>query len=267
MPTTKENISDWAIRIGRISMEIGHQLNHAKVQGFSKYMLGLTSRTAIILQDIHFLLKDNPNSQLTSSFILFRCLLDDFITLLYFQSGNFNEEELIAHTAEAHRQWFKMQDESKSINDIYFGGENKTIANADYILQKKTEFINNPVNDVYFVNKQLFKFKPFSTTAKIIADLPSRFTKEKFPIAIANVHAYVLWKLLSKYVHYSLWSYQLETSPASRVIEIDQLKEILGYCYKTVQMTSDYLNKAGLKHEFRDTSNVYANIFDGIKQA
>lgn len=63
MEATKEQISDWSIRLGRISMDIGQQLHKSKVSGFSKYLLGLTSRQAIILQDIHFISKDNPESQ------------------------------------------------------------------------------------------------------------------------------------------------------------------------------------------------------------
>ena len=80
-----------------------------------------------------------------------------------------------------------------------------------------------------------------------------------------NMHAYVIWKLLSNYVHYSLFTYQLETSAESRKIEIQQCQEILSYCFKELFIISDYLNDSGLKHEFRDPTNVHAEIFEGFQ--
>ena len=260
MEITKEHIVDWSIRLGRIAMDIGHQLHGSKVSGFSKYLLGLTSRQATILQDIHFILRDNPESQLTSAFILFRCLLDDFITVLFFKAGNFNEEELICHTAEAERQKFKMYDESKYINERYFERRNENLANQEYIDSKKVELTSNPDNDILFADKEQFRFKRALTVADMIAEIPERNSV----LAKPNVHAFVIWKLLSNYVHYSLFNYHLETSSESRKIEISQCQEILSYCFKCLSIISDQLNDMGFKHDFRDPSHVHKEIFAGF---
>lgn len=260
MEITKDHIADWSIRLGRISMDIGHQLHGANVSGFSKYLLGLTSRQAIILQDIHFILRDNPETQLTSAFILFRCLLDDFITVLYFKSGNFNEEELICHTAEAEFQKFKMYHESKAINEAHFEGKNEHLANQEYIDSKIKEFKGSSENDMLFASKDQFKFKRAPTVAQMVAEIPERNSV----LAKPNVHAFVIWKLLSNYVHYSLFNYQLETSSESRKIEIHQCQEILSYCFKCLSIISDQLNDMGFKQDFRDPTHVHKEIFAGF---
>lgn len=260
MEVTKEHIADWSIRLARIAMDIGHQLNNSKVSGFSKYFLGLTSRQAIILQDIHFILTDNPESQLTSAFILFRCLLDDFITVLYFETGKFNGEELICHTAEAERQKFKMYNESKEINEKYFDSKNEFLADQSYINAKVSDFISNSDNDILFENKEQMKFKRAPSVADMIKEIPTR----NFALAKPNVHAFVIWKLLSNYVHYSLFNYQLETSKESRIIEIQQSQEILSYCFKCLSIISDQLNDMGFKHDFRDPTHVHKEIFAGF---
>ena len=260
MDVTKEQIADWSIRLGRIAMDTGQQLNKSKVSGFSKYLLGLTSRQAIILQDIHFILKDNPESQLTSAFILFRCLLEDFITVLYFKTGKFNEEELVCHTAEAERQKFKMYSESKEINENFFEGKNEFLANQEYIDSKIKVFNDNSDNDILLLNKAQFKFKRAPSVTEMISKIPER----DIVLAKPNTHAFVIWKLLSTYVHYSLFNYQLETSPESRKIEINQCQEILSYCFKCLSIISDQLNDMGFKNDFRDSSHVHKEIFAGF---
>jgi Family of unknown function (DUF5677) len=260
MDVTKEQIADWSIRLGRIAIDIGQQLNKSQVSGFSKYLLGLTSRQAIILQDIHFILKDNQESQLTSAFILFRCLLEDFITVLYFETGKFNNEELACHTAEAERQKFKMYSESKEINENFFEGKNEFLANQEYIDSEIKDFKSNTDNDILLVDKAKFKFKRAPSVTDMIAKIPER----NVVLAKPNIHAFVIWKLLSTYVHYSLFNYQLETSPEIRKIEINQCQEILSYCFKCLSIVSDQLNVMGFKHDFRDPSHVYKEIFSGF---
>jgi len=273
----QRQIADWAIRIGRISMEIGRQLHGAKVEGYSKFLLGLSSRHAIILQDIHFILRDNPASQLTSCFILFRSLMDDFLTLLYFEAGNFNPEDLNKHAAESEKHWFKMYDQSREINEEHFGYANPDLATQQFVDQQKANFAALPGNDILFEDKAQFKFKKFPTTADQVKEMVKRYLDETGKsdeqkqtdkkIAKANVHAYVIWMLLSKYVHYSYRSYQLETSKETRQTEIEQMGEILMYCFKAVHIISHRLNQMGFAHKFNDASNVYGEIFKGAQEA
>lgn len=197
---------------------------------------------------------------MTSLFILFRCLLEDFITLLYFKTGQFSEEELICHTAEAERQKFRMHSESKEINMNFFEGKNEFLPNQEYIDSEINNFKDNPDNDVLFMDKSQFKFKKSPSITEMISKIPERNIK----LARPNVHAFVIWKLLSTYVHYSLFNYQLETSPESRKIEIHQCQEILSYCFKCLSIISDQLNDMGFKNEFRDPTDVHKEIFEGF---
>ncbi len=114
---------------------------------------------------------------------------------------------------------------------------------------------------MYFKDVKRRMFKGFPSTADIVRSLPRSL------VSAANAHSLILWKLLSNYVHYSAFTQQLENTPASREIEINQLQEVLSYVYKALAMSSMILNKWGLKHDFRDPTNLKDELMADYKSA
>jgi hypothetical protein len=257
----KESIANYADRLGHIAFDIGQQLHKSKVTLKEKYFLGLLARHAVILRDIKDIIASRDLNAQTSTFILFRCLLDDFITLLYFQSRDFQESDLISHTANAFNKKFKMLKESVSINEKYFNGSLQDLANTTIYDQEVNEFCQNTDNHIFFKDAKKRSWKTFINTSEIVRQLPRN------GISAANAHALVLWQLLSNYIHYSAFTYMLETSPESRKIEIIQLKEALSYSYKSIVIASHVLNKYGLVHELKDPTNLKDELMEGYRQA
>lgn len=257
----KETIADYAHRLGNIAFDICDQLHGSKVTLREKYFLGVLSRHSILLRDIRDILVDRDLNAQTSTFILFRCLLDDFITLLYFQSREFQESDLISHTANAFNKKFKMLKESVCINEKYFDGNLPDLATSALYEKELNEFCEDPGNNIFFKDVKRKTWKTFINTSEIVRQLP------KNGISAANAHALVLWQLLSNYVHYSAFTQMLESSPESREIEIIQLKEALSYAFKSVSIASHILTKFGLDHEFRDPTNLRRDLMEDDRQA
>ena len=79
-------------------------------------------------------------------------------------------------------------------------------------------------------------------------------------LGLANAHAFVVWRHLSHYVHFSLLTYQLESDEATREIKLKQLKEVLSYCYKSLIICHDALTVWGREIIFNDDTNVFNDI-------
>ncbi len=105
------------------------KINGAKVNGFSRFYLELLKRQVLLLSDICLLLQITSKTQLISVFILFRCLLDDFILLLYVASKGYDEEVLIAYNSKMFSEHFKSMRESRDFNHKYFEGKRSGMYN------------------------------------------------------------------------------------------------------------------------------------------
>ena len=228
---TKEHIADLAIRISDVSK---YALNDLPTMTTSShiehYLIGLLRRHSTILKDIERIVRNNPNEQITSAFILFRSLLDDFIHIHYLAYQPDQNEEIIKLTASAYDLKFKAVKKSSEINKAYFEGKNPQLFNEKTAAQRKEEFQQNADHTIYFKDKENFKFKDFPNTTKL-ADKLANEAKSS-----SNAHALLVWKLLSNYVHYSGLIDSLEQNKENRQAEIDQLEEVLFYCWKTTNL-------------------------------
>ncbi|MBL7835007.1 MAG: hypothetical protein JNK18_13700 [Cyclobacteriaceae bacterium] len=254
----QDQLANWAGRIRDIAMDICAQALGQRVTLKEKYILGMLQRQAGVLRSVQTNLATESHVNQTATFILLRCLLDDFITLLYYQSREWQESDIIKHTATAYDKRLKMVKNSKDINVKYFEGTAPGLPTEEYYKQELQDFYDNPANDIYFKNVARREWKSFIATTNIITQLPIN------GISRANAHSLTLWQLYSTYVHYSSVTQQLENSnTGSRKIELLQLQEALSYVYKTLMLASHVLGRYGIRHEFRDTTDVYAEIFEG----
>jgi hypothetical protein len=251
--------SNFALRIGAIASDICQQMSGREIGFREQFLMGILDRQAMILRDVSFLLRRNSDRNMTSVFILFRCLLDDYLTLLYFANSNFDEESFIKHTANAHSKKLSMLSESRKINERFFNGANPDLATAAMEQLEREEFRNNPTNAIYYTDNARTTMKGFPPTSQIVGALTVNAEN------ISAAHSFAVWKLLSTYVHYSQITYQITKSKEVREIEIYQLPEILFYCLRCVALAHHALkNIFGFPVEFNDNTNVIDEITNGF---
>jgi hypothetical protein len=196
-----DKASDWAIRIGSIADDLCRQMSGRPIEFREQFLMGALSRQAMILQDISRLIKSNSERNMTSAFILFRCLLDDYLTILYLADANFDNERFIQHTAYSHSKRMSMTTESRKINERFFNGGNPDLATPAMEQQEKEDFKNEPGNGIYYRDEERTNMKGFITTSSIVSSLT--VNQENMTAA----HSFAVWKLLSNYVHYSHLTY------------------------------------------------------------
>lgn len=213
------------------------------------FFIDLLRRQIMLLKDIERLLTGNAENRQQSAMIIARCLLDDFIIILYMRINNFEEEILICHIAEAYRKRYMMLEESMRINDKYFKGVQDGMVNRPMFEKEWFLFAREQSNEIFFKvvkpQPRPGDLKSFPTTATIIRNLPvSR-------LAAVNANAFVLWKQFSGYVHYSSITSHGDRTPQVRAMEFVQLKEVFNYAYKTFVAISDALNMFGIQINFQ----------------
>lgn len=251
--------SDWAIRIGAIADDICGQMNGKNIGHREQFLMGVLGRQAMILRDIHKLLRFNSDRNMTSVFILFRCLLDDYLIVLYFADSNFDDESFIRHTAKANSLKMAILSESRKINERFFNYTNPDLATAAIEQQELEEFRNNPTNGIYYKDPERTVMKGFPNTSHIIGMLAVNDENT------SAAHSFVVWKLLSNYVHYSHITYQITKSKEVREIEIQQLQEILYYCLRCIASGHHALkNVFGIPVKFNDPTNMVDEITKGF---
>lgn len=237
---TKNEIAHLAEDIGNVAADILSQLNGYKIRPtfVEQFYLGLLVRERLILRDASEILKYNQEKQITSAFILFRVLLDDYIRLFsVYAKTNSMENEIIKIQADAHSHRFKNIQESVKINETYYNGQHTSLSTQQLYEAEKQKFLNNPEFDKFFENKAMFTFKKLPHISKVFELMRSDVK------TTANVHSYCVYKFLTQHVHYSNLTFYLDNDLTSRKVEIDQIEEILLYAIKMLVIQFDYFKQ------------------------
>lgn len=258
--TQKDKIADFSYRVGEIAYLILTQLDKRRFALRERFFVGMLERQATVLRDIHIILNKRTDLSITSASILFRCLLDDFILLLHVMETDqpkitFNEQKIIDFISKSYGDRFKMYKESRATNEKYFGGKHPDLATSAHIDKEEKEFRGDPQNAIYLVDGKFAKMK---STKDIVDDFPVN------DISRNNAHAFVVWKYLSGYVHYSIYEYQTKRNEEATKTEFNQLQEALTYCYKSILISSRALNDFGIANSFIDKTKVQEEIFAAI---
>jgi hypothetical protein len=237
---TKEETAQLAEDIGNIAEDIILQLNMLKIKPtyIEEFFLGILVRERTILRDASFILRNNPELQITSAFILLRVLLEDFIRLfsVYARTNNM-EDEIIKIQADAHSHRFKNIKESIEINNTYYNGQHHSLPNQQMFDAEKQKFLNNPEFDKFFEDKTNFRFKKLPPISNVYRLMQSDVK------TAANVHSYIVYKFLTQHIHYSNLTFYLDNDTAIRKLEIDQIEEILLYSIKMLAMQFDFFRQ------------------------
>src|SRR5882672_8128542 len=197
-------IADLANRTGQYALNICQQLNGTNPKFEEKIFYGYLWRQVNMLPEIARILNDNGEKELTGAFVMFRCLLDDFITLLHFNFHDFDKNLIVKHTADGFNEKFKTLQASKKANYKFHQGKKAGMVDEVFYQKEKDRFLADQGNHIMLSNVAGFEFKTFISTSAIADLFPKSDTGEAF------CHAFVLWRHLSSYVHYTNFTFVLE---------------------------------------------------------
>lgn len=257
----KHHIQHFLERIVKFAEENLKQLSLYSVDQNNEtnsFYFGLILRQLSICNDLSILFKNKESDNfLTSEFILFRCLTDDFIHITYIINQPNIDEAIVSFDADAVNKNFKKLEELANLNETKLGGNYPFYPTAQFMEDLKEKVKKLPNRQQYFSDIDDFKFKTFPNTGNIIRGLNSE------PFAHQLIRAYFVWRKLSDFVHYSNFTYEEEQS-----IELDKVypefAEIIGYSYYTVLYSLKHFEKIVKDFEIVDSLNLAEYYKDSL---
>lgn len=198
------------------------------------YYLGMVRRQAIVLYDIALLLERTQHQNLTSVLILCRCLLDDFLHVFFLKLNDDEEDNIIKLNADVHRQMFNSIRNIMESNHHHFDGENQFYITEEEFEHTKAVFKGRQENDMYFIDKEAFRFKKF----KSLSDIATGITD--FELSKLAQRAFYFWKEFSEFVHYSNITYEIEIDVDNAGNHFYKIEEVLLYAYNTIELAFRY---------------------------
>lgn len=211
---------------------------------------GIVIRQYAIINDLKILFEKKVNGYLTSEFILFRCIIDDYIHFTYVVNQEDKEESVIEMNADAYNKNFKKLEELAEFNEKELEGKYPYYPTMELLNSVKIQFRDNPKNDNKFVDKETFKLKSFPSTGNLIRGLDDNDYSHSLR------RAYFLWRRYSDFVHYSYFSYAQEVLIDPLTDETySEFAEIIYYSYMNILNSMQYfVDKYGL--EIKDSNNL-----------
>lgn len=200
------------------------------------YYLGLLRRQAIITYDLSVMLQDRPRENLTTPYILFRALLDDFLHVLYLELSENRDEDIVKINASGHCENFKSLEnltlsKNKEYHDVQFD-----YLSVDEFESLKVRYKGQEKNIKYFQDIEGFKFKHFYSLTSMAKSINSSSNYN-----VARDRAFYLWKSFSSFVHYSNWCYDFEMT--ENVVKIQHMEEAFQYVFNTIYFSACFFKK------------------------
>lgn len=228
---TQENLS----LIGELNIDSNEEIN-------STY-LGLLVRQITLNSDLSILLENKKHIYHTSQLILLRCLIDDFMHIVYISNQTNTEELIVNYNADAYSKNFQKLKDLATLNEEKLGGNYPhypTYKMLDEVMEKMK---TNPKRNHYLADIENFKFKTFKNTGNIIRGLG----EEDYAHQLKR--AYFIWRKLSDFVHYSNLAFNEEqVMDPGNDYTYNEFAEIIFYSYRTVMICLNYFqNTHGLK--------------------
>jgi hypothetical protein len=212
------------------------------------YYLGILRRHAILLTDLSLILKDRNSECISTPFILLRCLLDDFLHLLYLELRDDKANEITKINADVYKHSFNALIDLTNSNYENFNGKYQFYLTYEQLKEVQDKFISKEKNKKYFKNQCGFKFKGF----KRINDMVNT-TSYSRNVNIFRDRAYYLWKEFSSFVHYSNYSFKYELRGADE--NLNMIDESFQYCYNSIYLAFKYFER-NLNIEFKNETEL-----------
>lgn len=193
------------------------------------FFVGMIIRQHSIINDLRVLFSSKENGYLTSEFILFRCIVDDFIHIKFLVNQENQLEEVTRFNADAVNKNFNKLNELAKLNEEKLGGKYPMYPTYEFLDKLKNDIKLSPKRQDYFIDKDSFKFKTFKSTGNLIRDLgDSNYFH-------ALTRAYFIWRKLSDHVHYSNFSYEeLQIIDPTKDHTYTEFAEIIFYSYSVI---------------------------------
>lgn len=242
----EENLNE----LSKLSIDPNNETN--------SFYWGLILRQHSLCNDLSILFEyKKTDTELTSEFILFRCLTDDFIHITYIINQPDIDEAIISINADAISKNFKKIAELTELNETKLGGSYPFYFTTSLLEDLKEKLKKSPNRQQHFTDKDNFRFKSFPNTGNIIRDLDSE------PYAHQLTRAYFIWRKLSDFVHYSNFTFE-----EGQDIELDktypEFAEIIGYSYYNVFYALSHFQKTISKYEIIDSQNLAEYYKDSL---
>ena len=238
---TKEIIIRQLQRLSDFAEDNLGQLDGVKLDEINEiqdYYLGYIRRQSFFAFDLISIFKYSPHKSFVTQFILSRCIVDDYLHLLYLINQADVNEAIICFNADAHKKNFDKISELTDVNEGILGGSFPLYPTSKIRDEVKEKLQKNPNKAQYFTDITNFEFKSAKATGNFIKDFP----KDKFGAQVRR--AYYLWRHLSDYVHYSKFSFDLEFYPENRDNALNIIQEMIYYSYRLVKISFKYFEDA-----------------------
>ncbi len=170
------------------------------------FYYGMITRQLTLIGDLHLLFIKKQNNRLTSEFILFRCIIDDYIHIIWIDNQIDPKTEVTSYNADAYSKNFNKIKELADLNEGQLGGNYPFYPTYSFLEETKEIMKKRPELQVYFLDKENFKFKTFKATGNLIRDLKDVEYSHQLR------RAYYMWRELSDFVHYSDFTHKEENS-------------------------------------------------------
>ncbi|MHC0444761.1 DUF5677 domain-containing protein [Flavobacterium sp. 3-218] len=254
----KEHIITLLERIIRFSE---HSLNGIKEADIDtddeldNFFSGMIVRQYAILSDIKILLEFKKGGYLTSEFVLFRCIADDFIHVRFLVNQDNPEEEITKFNADAiNKNVSKLADLAK-FNEEKLGGNYPEYPTYAFMEDLKEKIKQSPKRGEYFIDRDSFRLKTFKSTGNLIRDLQDSGYEHSLK------RAYFIWRKLSDHVHASSFSHEeVQAIDPERDHTYSEFAEIIYYAYSVIMhCLKHFQNKYGLQVADDDNLAEYYN--------
>jgi hypothetical protein len=213
------------------------QINGQDPQGYDcteEYYLGMLRRQTILLYDIETLLDNSQHQNLTTLAILCRCLLDDFLTVVYLKTKPNESDNILCITGKAFRHTFDSLEVLTKSNDNHFNGKYTYYLTQEELEANKITFKDKPKNKGFFVDGNDFPLKGFKQFTNMYKEI------DGFELTKITSRSFYLWKEFSDFVHYSTITYNLEVNKSNEQTYFRSIEETLYNSLNTIEMSFRY---------------------------
>lgn len=230
----KEHVTELLNRVVKLADENLKTINEINIDINEEYdstYIGMIIRQNVLCADLSLLFSNKKHKYLSSEFILFRCIVDDYIHFHFIVNQVNSKEILTNYNADAINKNFNKIKELAELNEKQLGGNYPFYPTSKLIEEIKDQIKESPKRQQYFLEKENFKFKTFKSTGNLVRDL-----KEDELYSHQLRRAYFLWRKLSDYVHYSNFTFELESIINPEIdTTFEEFVEIISYSYRTVR--------------------------------
>jgi hypothetical protein len=230
---TKNLIIEQLKKLADFAEDNLHQINPLlkEEKEILDFYYGYIRRQWFFSVDLSTIFAHSSHNSFVSQFILSRCIVDDYLHLVYILHQPNSEDAIIALNADAHKRNFDKISELAEVNESILEGNFPLYPTFEMRDQVKEKLQNSAKKAHYFSDVASFKFKTFKQTGNFIKDFP----KDQFGAQIRR--AYYLWRHLSDYIHYSKFSFDLEFYPENNEHSFNFIQEIIYYSYRVVKLS------------------------------